>query len=1302
MRLKRWQAGLFALSILWALFGTGIAIAVLPEDTNIVRATIKNLDETQTYLSGKILDRKYDAALQKRLITGVGENEMLSVIILLDQQNPQREIARSAIQRIGGDVLYEYHLFQGMLSVIPANSLSSLAGSSAIVRICDDYVLTLPRESAPIPALVDTSNWWRGAIGASSVSETGTGVKIAILDTGLGYLNSAGSISYHEDFPLNRIAAARNFASEDGVVNPSYTFDWFGHGTHVAGIALGSGAASSGKYGGIAPGASLLVGRVLNSSGGGEFSTILMGLEWAVDQGADIVSMSLGGGGPDVFTPDGLAIQNATQQNVMVVASAGNSGPDYFSGGTPGSLLYTLSAGASDRNNKIADFSSVGPSLAMQTFPSIAAPGVDIIAPLASNSYIQLEEAYRGNVITGSSGSDYVPLSGTSMSSPMVAGAAALLLQAYPQTNATTLRIALMQSATNLGYPVVRQGSGLVNVLGAKTYLAALNPINNATQVFPEQVPFEPYDLLKFPGDAQTMNLTVISGIARNISVQLPLLEGITLTTSQPVLNFTNAGVLLWNLTVQVDLNASLGVKDGIINFTDGKTGEILDDVTINLTITLPKRRVYFDSFHGLNDIFNAVDDGTSQFELYNFAKAFTAKNYSVDLKMEYWTPAYDPEADGRLLTIDLLQNYDAVVLQTPSLPYTPTEVQALVEFHNQNGSILIIGDRYQSLTVDSVNNLLTLLGTGISFLPANFESIQFYGLYDLAFASQINISSNPDPMLTGVSSLLFEGGAVMQTTGAGMAVLDATSTGDTIIAKSTGTGIKGNVAVLSGPSFLKNIYMTDLDFGGNHTQFASKLIDYILPKQEFNIARKVTPERSSQGIIKTYLYVTNGSTGTPITGLLGGSDINLTSSNPAISGAVNSLTITEHADGIYVNDSYTLSLADPFPYLLNASVRVLSATLNSTAAAVRTDPTIPVITGISQMSDTIYRVGPSADTEQTLAVQTSSSLDSIFVYGGSTPLSDFSLFNTRNQFSFDIKMSGSAGSYHVSFNAISQTSGLYVYFFEGELSGYTNVISNRSAFEVLNLPPIIDEANSYFDSNLFNAMKTTQGYFPQQVTQGETHSFSVVASDAEDPSSSIQGVVVFVPAGTLNNTITFLLGDGEFPFVDLTWSSSGVLTGSITIPLTITYPKGDGTFIEESTASSGSYLSVFEVAVIDTDGGFTDYIVILQVAPVFDWLTTILVIAAIVAGIGIFAYIMRRRRASPTAQLARYKSPYEGNREAPPVEGYGYAPMEKNAPKSTPPTQLRKFCPNCGQSIPLEAVKCPHCGVKVPPMPPS
>ena len=194
-------------------------------------------------------------------------------------------------------------------------------------------------------------------------------------------------------------------------------------------------------------------------------------------------------------------MQNATEHGTLVVAAAGNDGPALFSASFPGSAPYTVAVGATDQNNNVAYFSSVGPTTAMEVYPSVVTPGWNIIAPLSSGSGIAMEKSYYGSSIIAGSGTDnYVEISGTSMATPMVAGAAALLFQQYPTLNPVSCRIALMEGVKDLGVSVEQQGAGLISVPGAVAYLNAhASNINNLTRVYPKSFPVEPMTCSVFP-----------------------------------------------------------------------------------------------------------------------------------------------------------------------------------------------------------------------------------------------------------------------------------------------------------------------------------------------------------------------------------------------------------------------------------------------------------------------------------------------------------------------------------------------------------------------------------------------------------------------------------------------------------------------------------------------------------------------------------------------------------------------------------------------------------------------------------
>ncbi|WP_167152657.1 S8 family serine peptidase [Streptomyces sp. MBT27] len=269
----------------------------------------------------------------------------------------------------------------------------------------------------------------------------GKGTKVAVLDTGVD--------AEHPDLK-GRIAASKNFTDSPD------TEDRQGHGTHTTSTVGGSGAASDGKKKGIAPGTDLLVGKVLNDSGSGDSSWIIAGMQWAVDNKADVVSMSLGSPVPtDCTDPMSTAAQElaTSATHTLFVVAAGNSGPALNTVSSPGCAPGVLTVGAVDRDDTTASFSSRGPAPFTHTLkPEITAPGVGISAANAGGRGVYA----------------YQTMSGTSMATPHVAGAAAIVKQRHPDWTAQQIKAALVSSA-NSGIPgdVRETGGGRLDVKAA-------------------------------------------------------------------------------------------------------------------------------------------------------------------------------------------------------------------------------------------------------------------------------------------------------------------------------------------------------------------------------------------------------------------------------------------------------------------------------------------------------------------------------------------------------------------------------------------------------------------------------------------------------------------------------------------------------------------------------------------------------------------------------------------------------------------------------------------------------------------
>jgi len=283
------------------------------------------------------------------------------------------------------------------------------------------------RATATTTAVLDRNLAQVSAPRAWAGGYTGVGAKIAVLDTGVD--------PTHPDL-AGRVAEKVDFTVEGGDA-----IDRHGHGTHVAAIAAGSGAEARGERKGIAPGASLLVGKVLGDSGDGLDSQVIAGMEWAAAR-ADVVNMSLGGWEPsDGTDPMSQAVDTLTKRHgTLFVVAAGNDGYADRLITAPAAATSALTVGAVAGSDRLADFSSRGPVIKTNAAkPEIVAPGVDIVAARAAGTAM-------GRVIDDR----YTAASGTSMAAPHVAGAAALLVQRHPDWDAGRLKAALVGAADPL------------------------------------------------------------------------------------------------------------------------------------------------------------------------------------------------------------------------------------------------------------------------------------------------------------------------------------------------------------------------------------------------------------------------------------------------------------------------------------------------------------------------------------------------------------------------------------------------------------------------------------------------------------------------------------------------------------------------------------------------------------------------------------------------------------------------------------------------------------------------------------
>lgn len=271
----------------------------------------------------------------------------------------------------------------------------------------------------------------------------GAGVGVAVFDTGI--------YSRHPDLMGSVIGYY------DAVYHRSGLYDDHGHGTHVAGIIGGRGAAMRGKYRGIAPKVNLISVKVLNRMGKGRIQDVLEGIFWVLENAQKynirIVNMSIGMSEKSEESELVKNVELLWDAGIIVVAAAGNNGPDKNSISAPGISRKIITVGSYDddreihigENNKMIHYSGRGPTQACIIKPEVLAPGYEIISCAAN-------------------GKLYEPKSGTSMATPIVTGLCALVVGEYPQITPKEIKKMLHDSAIDMGFSKHRQGWGKVNL----------------------------------------------------------------------------------------------------------------------------------------------------------------------------------------------------------------------------------------------------------------------------------------------------------------------------------------------------------------------------------------------------------------------------------------------------------------------------------------------------------------------------------------------------------------------------------------------------------------------------------------------------------------------------------------------------------------------------------------------------------------------------------------------------------------------------------------------------------------------
>ncbi|GAB4006141.1 S8 family serine peptidase [Nocardioides ultimimeridianus] len=322
--------------------------------------------------------------------------------------------------------------------------------------------------SEDVPVTVSDADWGAGSHDASAVYPAvdgapvawadgvdGDGIGVAVIDTGI---STGGDLA-------GKVVDGYDFSGEG-----SATTDSFGHGTFVAGLIAGSGAASGHAVEGVAPGVDLVSLKVAGANGSSDVIRVITAIQWAVNHAAKdsirILNLSLGTDSTQSWRIDPLdaAVEGAWRAGMVVTVAAGNAGAAGIS--KPGDDPYVVTVGTSDdattvdaSDDRVAPFSSTGPTATGIAKPDLVAPGSHVVSSRAAGSSV--DNQYPAARIDPS----YFRGSGTSFSAPQVAAAAALLLQQRPDLTNNQVKALLVGTAVPLpAAPASAQGAGELDI----------------------------------------------------------------------------------------------------------------------------------------------------------------------------------------------------------------------------------------------------------------------------------------------------------------------------------------------------------------------------------------------------------------------------------------------------------------------------------------------------------------------------------------------------------------------------------------------------------------------------------------------------------------------------------------------------------------------------------------------------------------------------------------------------------------------------------------------------------------------
>ena len=775
--------------------------------------------------------------MSTNLMTAIAASQPDDIIAVVaqypDGSTPETMIASLLSSGIGS--IQVRHAFQIMPMVsfyVKSSDVTHLSQDAMMVRLMLDVKRQITSEPAPTQAILAANGngythftTLMDAQGLWDQGFNGSGIVVAVIDSGVD--------GNHPDLE-NRLIGFRDFINGRDDMIPANGVDGYddnGHGTACAWNVAGDGTASGGNLTGVAPGASILAIKVLDNEGSGDDSVIAQGIEFAMTNNVDVISLSLGGEWADdtfVIEPSVVACKDAVDAGISVVIAAGNSGPQALSINSPGITEEAITVGASSDAEGVIAFSSVGPVLrttsqpkGYSAKPDVVAPGYNVVSGKGEDAITGEYPSYNESQF----GDTYTIWSGTSASAPMVAGAVALLAQKYLALTPEEAKTALMVSSTDLYLDPMVQGWGLVNVTRASQTLA--DTARDITIMTPRRFPTFPWSskVLIVGDDRPPQNITVISSVQAGTA---------TITTngnaSQYVeTNVDQVGVVSGYSHFGIYLNIpddlpimSAGYYSGTLNLTVGST--TIASISLEYTITLFGGRLMVDMEH------HSADDPDDPSYYGYFSEYLRERGV---LLTEFGSP---DDLVRSYIDLGSLSTSDIFMIMDTETAYSESEITAIHKFVENGGTLIALSEFWDnaaqtaSFGIDSYNLILEPFGiqcerNGIGVGP---------GSYGLVYNANLGSAVENVSLMEGVTSLYIVQGSTLHvdpdiSNAQGLFWADSAKTHAIVATAEYGNG---KVFVISdGSTLYDDILFDAIRLGANNLRLLKNLADAILPE---------------------------------------------------------------------------------------------------------------------------------------------------------------------------------------------------------------------------------------------------------------------------------------------------------------------------------------------------------------------------------------------------------------------------------------------------------------------------------------